>query len=199
MTISPECLLVVAVAAVGVLHTLVPDHWLPIAVMPRQLAWSRRRTACAALIAGLGHTVSTLAIGAVVWIAGVALAVRAGHFTSIASSVGLVGFGLWIAISSLREMRDGGADGVAGEPTVRQPKPQTALLLILGSSPMVEGIPAFFAAGRFGLACLQSWRQFLQSPRQRRTLRCASAPEQQCSEFVLGNWNNIGRLSVALL
>jgi hypothetical protein len=27
---------------------------------------------------------------------------------------------------------------------------RTALLLILGSSPMVEGIPAFFAAGRYG-------------------------------------------------
>ena len=28
---------------------------------------------------------------------------------------------------------------------------RTALLLILGSSPMVEGIPAFFAAGRYGI------------------------------------------------
>jgi len=27
---------------------------------------------------------------------------------------------------------------------------RAALLLILGSSPMVEGIPAFFAAGRYG-------------------------------------------------
>jgi hypothetical protein len=30
---------------------------------------------------------------------------------------------------------------------------RTALLLILGSSPMAEGIPAFFAAGRYGI-CL---------------------------------------------
>jgi len=35
---------------------------------------------------------------------------------------------------------------------------QTALLLIIGSSPMIEGIPAFFAAARFGLGfiCLLS-------------------------------------------
>jgi ABC-type nickel/cobalt efflux system permease component RcnA len=32
--------------------------------------------------------------------------------------------------------------------------PRTALLLILGSSPMVEGIPAFLAASRFGFAQL---------------------------------------------
>ena len=31
---------------------------------------------------------------------------------------------------------------------------RTALLLILGSSPMVEGIPAFFAAGKFGIGVL---------------------------------------------
>jgi uncharacterized membrane-anchored protein len=29
-----------------------------------------------------------------------------------------------------------------------------ALLLILGSSPMIEGIPAFFAAGRYGVGLL---------------------------------------------
>jgi nickel/cobalt transporter (NicO) family protein len=31
---------------------------------------------------------------------------------------------------------------------------RTMLLLILGSSPMVEGIPAFFAASRYGIALL---------------------------------------------
>src|ERR1700720_2680450 len=31
---------------------------------------------------------------------------------------------------------------------------RTALLLILGSSPMVEGIPAFFAAGKYGLSLI---------------------------------------------
>src|ERR1700693_4373902 len=30
----------------------------------------------------------------------------------------------------------------------------TALLLILGSSPMVEGIPAFFAAGKYGIGLI---------------------------------------------
>jgi hypothetical protein len=31
---------------------------------------------------------------------------------------------------------------------------RTALLLVLGSSPMVEGIPAFFAASRYGIGQL---------------------------------------------
>lgn len=32
MTFGPELLLIGAVTAVGVLHTLVPDHWAPIAL-----------------------------------------------------------------------------------------------------------------------------------------------------------------------
>jgi hypothetical protein len=145
-------LLVGAVVAVGVLHTLVPDHWAPIAMLARGAHWTPLRTARAASIAGLGHTLSTLAIGVVVWFAGVALAVRFGHLVSILSSAALIGFGLWIAVASLREMR---AVEPAG-PAVPKDRPnqRVALLLILGSSPMLEGIPAFFAAARFGLGLL---------------------------------------------
>jgi hypothetical protein len=38
---GPELLLVGAVAAVGVLHTIVPDHWVPIALIARQRGWDR--------------------------------------------------------------------------------------------------------------------------------------------------------------
>jgi len=102
---------------------------------------------------GLGHTLSTLAIAVAVWFAGVALAVRFGHLVSILSSVGLIGFGLWIAIASLREMR-AGFRGHRADPRRERPNARVALLLILGSSPMVEGIPAFFAAARFGAGLL---------------------------------------------
>jgi hypothetical protein len=36
MIYGPQLLLIGAVAAVGVLHTIVPDHWLPIALIARQ-------------------------------------------------------------------------------------------------------------------------------------------------------------------
>jgi hypothetical protein len=151
--LGPELLLIGAVVAVGVLHTLVPDHWAPIAMLARGAHWTPLRTARAAAIAGLGHTLSTLAIGIVVWFAGVVLAVRFGHLVSILSSAALVGFGLWIAIGSLREMRAGPG---SADPVVPRDRPnrRVALLLILGSSPMLEGIPAFFAAARFGAGLL---------------------------------------------
>jgi L-cystine uptake protein TcyP (sodium:dicarboxylate symporter family) len=145
-SISP-LLLIVTVAAVGVLHTLVPDHWAPIALLARQKRWSRRVAMQTAAGAGIGHAGSTLVIAAVVWIAGIALAQRLGSALSAISSIALVAFGLWIAIAALRELRQEEREGRtlhAAIPT------RTALLLILGSSPMVEGIPAFFAAARYG-------------------------------------------------
>jgi hypothetical protein len=220
-----ELLLIAAVAGVGVLHTIVPDHWVPITLIARQRGWSQRETALVALQAGAGHVTSTLLIGLLVWLAGVAVALRFGHLVETASSIALIAFGGWIAFSSWRELRGAGRHGhshahdhesghdhggahdhgtvpeedplyapsredaailarhahlhrhgegtphlhwhdhhedsahdadsmLAGAPPLHVHRHRmtvrTALLLILGSSPMVEGIPAFFAAGRYG-------------------------------------------------
>ena len=41
MHLGSRSLLIGAVAAVGILHTLVPDHWFPITVLARQRGWSK--------------------------------------------------------------------------------------------------------------------------------------------------------------
>jgi hypothetical protein len=106
--VEQQLLLVVAVLAVGVFHTLVPDHWLPIALIARQQGWTKGEVARAAALAGTGHAVSTLLIGLIVWIAGVALATKFGNLVSVISSIALIGFGGWIAIGALLAMRAGG-------------------------------------------------------------------------------------------
>lgn len=182
--LSAAALLILAVAAVGVFHTMVPDHWVPIALLARQRGWNKLQTARAAAGAGVGHTLSTLLIALVVWLGGAVAAARFGHLVDAVASWALVGFGAWIAISSWRELHGAGeahahhghahehthADGTthrhwhehhdhdlhesADTATLHEhsheTSSRTALLLILGSSPMLEGIPAFFAAGRMG-------------------------------------------------
>ncbi len=255
MNLAPASLLIAAVAAVGVLHTMVPDHWVPIALIGRERGWSKTETARAAAVAGTGHVLSTLVIALAVWIAGAAFAARFGNVVDLAASLALIGFGGWIAIAAWRELdhagpphrhskdhgqrlchnhghrhvdhhhdqhqhygdpivdephrndmayaaavpgwaaeddplfvplrgvtaapirhahlhRHGGGPahlhwhdhapatahpllaGLAVEPPLHRHRhkttARTALLLILGSSPMVEGIPAFFAAAKFG-------------------------------------------------
>ncbi|HZB92425.1 MAG TPA: hypothetical protein VE397_13345 [Stellaceae bacterium] len=111
MSLGPQVLLVGAVAVVGVLHTVVPDHWVPITLIARQRGWTKAETARASLQAGAGHVLSTLAIAVVVWVAGVAVADRFGHIVDTAASIALVLFGGWIALSSLRELRGAGGHG----------------------------------------------------------------------------------------
>jgi nickel/cobalt transporter (NicO) family protein len=111
MNYGPEALLVAAVAAVGVLHTIVPDHWLPIALIARQRGWSKSETASASLQAGTGHVLSTLLIALVVWLAGVAFAQRFGHIVDTASSLALMTLGGWIAVAALRDLRSRGGHG----------------------------------------------------------------------------------------
>jgi len=226
MNFGPQLLLVIAVLAVGVFHTMVPDHWVPIALIARQRGWSRSETAHAAFQAGIGHILSTLLIAVIVWLAGVALADRFGRIVDTGSSLALVVFGGWIAISAWLDLRKQGEHGhdhhshshdysnglgqVAlpeGDPLYAPLRDEssvltrhvhthrhkqgsvhshwhdhtttsihtmtadmamapplhdhhhkttgrTALLLILGSSPMVEGIPAFFAASKYGIGLI---------------------------------------------
>ena len=219
-------LLLVGAVAVGVLHTMVPDHWAPIALLARQRGWSRGETARVAAQAGFGHVVSTLVLGVVVWLVGASASANFGHAVDIAASFALIGFGLWIAVGGWREAAqdhsDAGHSHSAGaahghshdrraaelvQPWERdalwvplrgaenalrhahwhrhgrgaphwhwhdhdaagahlmavdsaelavlhqhrhRTTGRTALLLILGSSPMLEGLPAFFAAARYG-------------------------------------------------
>jgi ABC-type nickel/cobalt efflux system permease component RcnA len=179
MNYAPELLLVAAVAAVGVLHTIVPDHWVPITLLARQRGWSKSETARASLQAGTGHVLSTLLIALVVWFAGVAFAERFGHVVDVVSSLALIAFGGWIAISAWRDLRTHGghghSHGLAHETQFTEhdhahhghghdhghdhdhnhkTTARMALLLILGSSPMVEGIPVFFAAGKYGVGLI---------------------------------------------
>lgn len=102
-------LLVGVVADGGVLHRIVPDHWVPLTLIARQCGWSKVETACAFFPEGVGHVLSTLAIGLVVWIAGVAFAIRFGNIVDPVASLALAACGSWIMTSALREMRGSGA------------------------------------------------------------------------------------------
>ncbi len=111
MTVGPELLLIGAVTAVGVLHTMAPDHWVPIILIARQRGWSIAETARASFQAGIGHVLSTLAIALVVWLVGVAVATRFGYIVDTAAGIALVAFGGWIAISAWRELPGGAGHG----------------------------------------------------------------------------------------
>ena len=151
-------MLVGTVTVVGVLHTMVPDHWLPIAAIARQQAWSKAQTFRASLKAATGHVITTLLIAAVLWVADLAAAKRFGGIVDLVSSLALIAFGSWIGISALRTIRHGHSHSHAhshgDEHSHDQLGRSTALILILGSSPVVESLPVFFSAGKYGVGLI---------------------------------------------
>ncbi len=58
--------LIVAAAGVGVGHAVMPDHWMPIAVVGRVNRYSAGRVARLASLAGVAHVVFSLLLGAVI-------------------------------------------------------------------------------------------------------------------------------------
>lgn len=62
---NPELTLLLGTAAtIGVVHTLLgPDHYVPFVAMSRALRWSGARTVWITLLCGLGHVLSSVALG----------------------------------------------------------------------------------------------------------------------------------------
>lgn len=84
-------------AAIGFGHTLLgPDHYLPFIVLSRARRWGRTKTALVTLACGLGHILSSVALG----FGGIALGVAVFKLEAIESARGeiagwlLIAFGL---------------------------------------------------------------------------------------------------------
>jgi nickel/cobalt exporter len=68
---SPSLLLLLgAAAAVAILHSIMPDHWVPLAVVARTQRWSLLHVGRISLLASLGHVVTSLALGGIIAIIG---------------------------------------------------------------------------------------------------------------------------------
>lgn len=74
MIIAPSVpLLLAAAAGVGIAHSVLPDHWVPLAVVARTNRWSLGHTAKVSFLASLGHVGVSLVLGAILAAAGLAL------------------------------------------------------------------------------------------------------------------------------
>lgn len=65
--------LLAAAAGVGLGHAILPDHWVPLAVVGRTQRYSLRSIARLSLLAGIAHVLVSLIIGGVVVIVGLQL------------------------------------------------------------------------------------------------------------------------------
>ena len=66
--------LILAAASIGFFHTLFgPDHYLPFIVMSKSGQWSLRKTSLITFLCGLGHVLSSVLLGLVGVVFGIAV------------------------------------------------------------------------------------------------------------------------------
>jgi hypothetical protein len=112
--------LVAAAAGVALVHTLLgPDHYLPFIMLARARHWTVARTTVVTALCGLGHVVSSLALGGLGLLGGLAVA-RLEQFERGRGSLAawaLVAFGLAYAVWGARRAarRVGGLEPHAHE------------------------------------------------------------------------------------
>jgi nickel/cobalt transporter (NicO) family protein len=62
--------LLVAAAGVGFGHAILPDHWMPLAVVGRTQRYPMRRVARVSLLAGIAHVLVSVVLGTVIVLVG---------------------------------------------------------------------------------------------------------------------------------
>ena len=92
-------LLLIAAVAVAVLHSILPDHWVPLAVVARTQRWGLLRVARVSALASVGHVVSSLLLAGIVAAVGLQfqhqLEAQQGHLIGAVLALTGLGFLAW--------------------------------------------------------------------------------------------------------
>lgn len=79
--------LFISVLVISILHAILPNHWLPVVALSRQLGWTGRKTAGITMLAALAHSFSTVIIGILVAMGGMTLDGILPYFKYIAAGI----------------------------------------------------------------------------------------------------------------
>jgi hypothetical protein len=166
---STAVLLFLSSCSTAIIHALIPDHWLPFALMARAQGWSARRTVALVGLTGAIHVTVSLALGVGIIMIGEGQARRvADHLGASFGSLGgglLLVFGLvYGVLAHRREARAHAGHDQGTEEAGKHPAPSIhahghllsrwsrgtptggALVAIIGISPCVLMQPILFAA-----------------------------------------------------
>jgi putative Mn2+ efflux pump MntP len=92
-------LLVAAAGAVGFLHSILPDHWVPLAVIGRTQHWNVVRVVQVSFLASVGHVLTSLILAAIIAAIGLqfrqTFETQQGHIVGIILILTGLGFLVW--------------------------------------------------------------------------------------------------------
>lgn len=164
--------------AVGSLHALAPDHWVPFVALARARRWTTGRTLVTTALCGVDHVTVSVFLGLLGLLFGVGLLEAVGERMEALVGALLIGFGFAYAVWGLRQaarahlgrhlpgfphQHSCGLTGAGNAAASRDPRlegPADAatsarltawsLFLIFSADPCVAVIPLLFAAAPLG-------------------------------------------------
>jgi putative Mn2+ efflux pump MntP len=97
--VNAPFLLVSATVAVAVVHSILPDHWVPLAVVGRTQRWGLGRVARVSALAAGGHVLASLVLAGIAALIGLQfrqqIEAQQGHIVGAVLVVTGVGFLIW--------------------------------------------------------------------------------------------------------
>jgi nickel/cobalt transporter (NicO) family protein len=92
-------LLLLGAATVGIVHSLLPDHWVPLAVVARMQRWSLVRVGRVSALAAGAHVLASIVLGGVLAIVGLqfqhAIETQQGHIVGAVLALSGLGLLIW--------------------------------------------------------------------------------------------------------
>ena len=151
--------LLLAALGIGAVHSLAPDHWVPIAAVGRARGWTRRRTVTFAALCGLGHVTVSVVLAAAAYALGATVVASVGESLRSFAGALLIAAGVLYAVRGLGH----GAAHAHGHAHrhydhVHDPARVSAasLFLVYCADACVAMIPLFIAAVPLGIAAVAS-------------------------------------------
>jgi hypothetical protein len=157
---SPGVFAAIAVTAiaVGSLHALAPDHWVPFAALARVQGWRAGRTARITALCGFGHVTTSVLFGVLALLFGLEVVAAVGSRLEAWGGMLLVAFGFAYGVWGLRRAAGARLHGHAHRHydhvhDAARLTPWT-LFLLACADPCVAVMPLIVAAAPLGVGAV---------------------------------------------
>lgn len=142
--------LLLGILLLGLVHALIPNHWLPLVAVAKAENWSKRDLIRIAFLSALAHVTGTVLLGIVLGNVGQTLAHRYDDYVHVIAPVLLIVFGLIYFTINLPHHHHSKSEDVAA---YKKSKRRWILLFVVMMflSPCLEVESLFLSAGAYGM------------------------------------------------
>ena len=143
--------LLIGTIFLSVIHAAIPNHWMPFVVLSRSEKWSLAETMHITFLAGIAHSISTVALGVLIGSIGYSLAQEYRIVTSVIAPLILIFMG--IVYFSL-DFKHSHHEHLPENKSIKGRSKLAIIAMLSGAmffSPCLEIESYFFTAGAFGL------------------------------------------------